>query len=275
MQNLLRFIQRYSNFLLFLGLEVAAFLLYISTQPYQQSKVFSSSSYVIASLNECSSRVTGYFALSQVNEDLIVENTQLRTELMQLRSLVEPMMENDSTYYYSHLQWSFVPAKVVDMQTASNHNYIVVNKGERDGIEEGQGVLSQNGVVGLVSKVNSHFSLVVPMIHPKMNLSCRIRKNAQQGFLHWQGPSCLYAYLDDIGRHVEVSEGDTVVTSGLTGRFPEDILVGVIDQVKIEDGDANYRIRVRLSTDYRSLEYVQIIDNTNLIEQEQLIPQEE
>lgn len=99
-------------------------------------------------------------------------------------------------------------------------------------------------------------------------------RNRQQGFLHWDGPSSRYAGLNDIGRHIEVREGDTIVTSGLTDRFPQDVMVGVVDKVTLRDGDTNYRISVRLSTDFRSLEYVQIIRNPLSDEHHAIKPQE-
>ena len=234
------------------------------TQPYQQTRIFSSANVVVDGINQYVREWVDYVSLRKVNNQLAEENARLENELMSLRDQVEKSNEQDSTqYYYAHLQWDFIPAKVVDLQTASKHNYLVLNKGSRDHVKEGQGVLGQNGVVGVVSKVNSSFSLVIPLIHPKMNLSCRIQKNGQQGFLHWEGASYRYASLDDVGRHVQVAEGDTIVTSGLTSRFPEDILVGVIDKVYLGEGDANYQLRVRLATDYRGLKYVQIINNQN------------
>lgn len=264
MRNLLKFIQQYSNFLIFVGLEVAAFLLFAMTQPYQQMRMLSSANVVIAGINQQVREWTDFVSLRKVNNQLAEKNARLEQELMALRDQLERSNERDtSRYYYAHLQWDFIPAKVVDLQTASQHNYLVLNKGSRDHVKEGQGVLGQHGVVGVVSKVNSNFSLVIPLIHPKMNLSCRIQKNGQQGFLHWEGASYRYASLDDVGRHVQVEEGDTIVTSGLTSRFPENILVGVVDKVRLSEGDANYQLRVKLATDYRGLKYVQIINNQN------------
>ena len=274
MQNLLRFLQRYSNFLLFIVLEVVALLLFVLTQPYQHARFFSAANGFVTSVTQVGDNISGYFTLTRVNRQLAEENAMLREQIVGYQSLIEKQAETDTTYRYAHLRWQFTPAKVVDMQTATAHNYLVINKGSRDNVQEGQGVLSHDGVVGVVSKVNTHFSLVVPLIHPKMNLSCRIMRNRQQGFLHWDGPSSRYAGMNDIGRHIEVREGDTIVTSGLTDRFPQDVMVGVVDKVTLRDGDTNYRISVRLSTDFRSLEYVQIIRNPLSDEHHAIKPQE-
>ena len=261
MQNLLKFIQQHGNFLIFLCLEVVAFMLFFSSHPYQRSGILSAANTAAAAVNEGAGTISGYFSLGAVNRALAEENARLQTENARLAGIAERQAENDSIYRYAHLQWCFSPAKVVDIQTKTMHNYLVLNKGSRDGVAPGQGVLSHDGVVGVISGVNSHFSLVIPVIHPKMNLSCRLAKNGDMGFLHWQGTSPHYAQLTDIARHVTVTEGDTVVTSGMTGLFPEGVSVGVIDRISISDGDTYYTLRVRLSTDFSSLKYVQIINN--------------
>ena len=270
MQNLLRFILEYSNFLLFLVLEVAAFLWMISEQKLQQSTFLSASNSVIAWSNTLLSNTDEYFHLRSENADLAQENARLLTELNRLYGMVEDSAEQDSTYLYSHLQWSYTPAKVVDMATQSQHNYLVLNKGERDGIQAGQGVIAHDGVVGVVGAVNSHFAQVIPIIHPKMRLSCRIRRNGQTGFLVWTGPSPRYANLHDIGRHIEVRQGDIVETSGLTGLFAEGIPIGKVEEVELPDGDTYYSIRVELSTDFQSLRYVQVLNNKFVAQQDSM-----
>ncbi len=270
MHNLLRLIQKYGNFLLFMVMEVAAFLWLFSEQKLQQSTFLASSNGVIASYNLLLTNADEYFHLREENSALAAENARLRERLHRLESVVEDSVERDSGYVYSHLQWDYMPARVVDVATNSGHNYLVLNKGSRDGVREGEGVLSHDGVVGVVSAVNRHFAQVIPVIHPKMRLSCRIHRNGQMGFLEWTGPSSRYANLTDIGRHIVVEEGDTIETNGLTGLFPEGVTIGVIDKVELPEGDTYYNLRVALATDFKSLRYVQIVHNPLVAEQDSM-----
>ncbi len=270
MHNLLRLIQKYGNFLLFLAMEVAAFLWMVSEQKLQQSTFLSASNTLTASFNLMLTNTDEYFHLREENAVLAEENARLRGQVNHLQGMVEDSVERDSAYVYSHLRWSYQPARVVDVATNSRHNYLVLNKGARDNVHEGQGVLSHDGVVGIVSAVNLHFAQVIPVIHPKMRLSCRIRRNGQMGFLVWNGPSPRYANLTDIGRHILVEEGDTIETNGLTGLFPEGIPIGVIDRVELPDGDTYYNLRVLLATDFKSLRYVQIVHNPLAAEQDSM-----
>jgi rod shape-determining protein MreC len=270
MHNLLRLIQKYGNFLLFMVMEVAAFLWLFSEQKLQQSTFLSASNTAIASFNLLLTNTDEYFHLREENASLAAENARLSERLHRMESMAEDSVENDSAYVYAHLEWQYMPARVVDVATHSQHNYLVLNKGLRDGVKEGEGVLSHAGVVGIVSAVNSHFAQVIPVIHPKMRLSCRIRRNGQMGFLVWAGPSPRYANLTDIGRHIAVEEGDTIETNGLTGLFPEGIPIGIVDQIELPEGDTYYNLRVLLSTDFNSLRYVQIVHNPLAAEQDSM-----
>lgn len=270
MRNLLELIRKYSNFLLFLVMEVAAFLWMFSEQKLQQSACLSACNTLTASFNLLLTGTDEYFHLRQENAALAEENARLNGRIDELLGLLEDSAERDSGYVYAHLRWDYMPAKVVDVETRSRHNYLVLNKGLRDSVRTGQGVVSHGGVVGVVSAVNTHFAQVIPVIHPKMRLSCRIRRNGQMGFLVWSGPSPRYADLTDVGRHIAVAEGDTIETNGLTDLFPEGVPIGVIDRVELPDGDTYYNLRVLLATDFKSLRYVQIVHNPLAAEQDSL-----
>jgi len=267
MRNLWQFILKNIHLLLFLLLEVVAFLLITHFQPYPKSTVFTSANRMTAGINSAGDDIVSYFRLRRDNEQLNAEVTRLQLQLQTLQNELEPRLEKDSLpdslcYHYAHLGYSIIPAKVIDLTTHQEHNYLTLNKGVRDGVESGMGVMADGAVVGVVSGVSDHFSLVVPLIHTAINVSARIQKNNQIGFTHWEGHDIGHVTLMEIGRHIPVEEGDTVLTSGLTATFPEGLMVGVMDKVRLSEGDNYYQIRVRLTTDYHRLRYVQVLGNT-------------
>ena len=123
MRNLLQFLTRYSNFLIFLILEVVAFILICTSNEYQQSAVWSSANSIVAGVEGLKTQVVGYFGLRAENEKLAAENAQLKEQLMWLSNQTEEQIERDSSYLYSHLDWDYVPAKVVGITTNKQHNY--------------------------------------------------------------------------------------------------------------------------------------------------------
>jgi rod shape-determining protein MreC len=64
-----------------------------------------------------------------------------------------------------------------------------------------------------------------------------------------------------MARHVVVNKGDTVVTSGLTEVFPEGLIVGEVCETTLGQGDNYHQTKVKLSTDYKAIKYVQVLRN--------------
>ena len=258
MQNLLKILLRYSNFLVFIALEVAAFLLIIFNNPYPRSSVLSTANDVVAWQNEQVSEVSGYFSLRTQNEQLAVENAELRNQICSMKSeqIGEPI--------------SYLPAKVVQMTTDELHNYLTINRGSKDGIVRGQGVRNADGVVGIVRTVGRNYSVVLPIINTHTNLSCRFAKNDYIGTLQWDGKDSRFAQLADVAAHMVVNTGDTIVTSGLSPVFPEGIPVGIVENSTLKEGDSYYTIRVRLYTNFKRLKYVEVVQNAAQKEMEEL-----
>lgn len=268
MKSLLKFILRNSNLLLMLLLEVVALMLVVNNNDYPHSRYLSTANKVIAWNYSVADAVTSYFGLRRTNQLLTEENAMLRDELTRLQNIEEDSIEH--SYRYAHLQQYYIPARVIQLTTHSAHNYLTINKGERDGIREGMGVICSEGVVGIVRTTSEHFAIVIPTIHTSAGTSVRMRKNRYIASVEWDGKNPRYANLIDVASHIQVEEGDTVVTSGLTPIFPADIPVGIVESSHLGEGDCYYTIRLRLTTNYRQLDYVHVIGNPMAEEEKQL-----
>lgn len=267
---------QHSCLLLFILLEVLAFLLISTNQSYSRSTILTSSNQLISDVNATGDDIVSYFRLRKDNEQLSEQISRLQEQVQSLENALEPLKENADTtaYKYAHLNYQVIPAKVIDLSTNQEHNYLTLNKGKRDSIEVGMGVVCSQGVVGVVSRVNERFALVVPLIHTGINQSARIKKNGQIGFTSWQGHDYRHINLAEIARHIMVEEGDSVITSGLTSTFPEGIMIGVVEKARLDEGDSYYNIRMRLTTDFRKLHYVQVLRNTAKNEIDELMVDE-
>ena len=258
MQNLLKILLRYSNFLVFIALEVAAFLLIVFNNPYPRSSVLSTANDAVAWQNEQVNEVRSYFQLRSLNEQLSEENAALRNQI----SSMESEQIGESIHY--------MPAKAVQMTTDGLHNYITINRGSNDGIRRGQGVRNADGVVGIVRTVGRNYSVVLPVINTQTNLSCRFAKNDYIATLQWDGKDARFAQLADVAAHMVVNTGDTIVTSGLSPVFPEGIPVGIVENSILKEGASYYTIRVRLNTNFKRLKYVEVVQNAAQNELEEL-----
>ena len=258
MQTLIKILLRYSNFLVFIALEVAAFLLIVFNSAYPRSSVLSTAKEVVAWQHEQVSEVRGYFSLRSQNEQLAAENAALRNQISAM----------DSAHFRQVIHYT--GAKAVQMTTGRLHNYLTINRGSIDGIVRGQGVRNEEGVVGIVRTVGRNYSVVMPIINTHTRLSCRFAKNDYFGTLEWDGKDSRFALLTDVAAHMVVNPGDTIVTSGLSPVFPEGIPVGIVENSTLKEGDSYHTIRVRLSTNFKRLKYVEVVQNAHQQELEEL-----
>ena len=276
MQTLLKFILRYGNFLLFLLLEVAAFLLVVWSNAYPRSSALSTANRLVAWQYEMVAEVTGYFGLKGVNERLAAENAALRSQLENSGQWEESVADstkilstNSKSPFKGDLEGPRIiyrEGKVVQMTMNGMRNYLTINRGEEDSVYEGMGVRNEEGAVGIVATVGKHYAVVLPLINIETHLSCRFLKNDYIGTLQWDGRDTRFAELADVATHLEVNVGDTIVTSGLSTSFPAGVPVGVVEECRLEEGASYYTVRVRLATDFRRLRYIEVIDNEDVEE---------
>ena len=282
MRNLLQLIVRYSNFLLFVGLEVVAFILIVRGNRYQYVAASGAANVVVGGVETMREDVSSYFRLRVDNAALMEENARLNAEIMALKNARDNgLVASDSAttdgrqaweaaYVSADLDYSFVPARVIAFSSDRHHNYITLNKGRRDGITPDMGVVGKDGIVGVVQTVSNHFAVVAPVIHEGIYISAMLSKNGYLATLHWHAPDIREAGLEDVARHVHVAVGDTVVTSGMSVIFPAGVPVGVVEEVNLGEGDSYYDIDVQLATDFRSLRTVQILQYAHRAELDSL-----
>jgi rod shape-determining protein MreC len=274
MKNLINFLINYSVVFLFLILEITSFTLIVKNQAYQKSVFLSSSNSMVSGMYEWSNSVVEFFKLRAANDNLSEENTALKNQIINLQNKLSTLKPeaSDSVHFRipPEMEYQFISAKVINSSTNKLLNYITLNKGGIDGIKIDMGVISDEGVVGIVKTVSNRFSVVIPILNPKIEISCKFKRNNYSGGLLWSGEDYRYANLTDIARHVELALGDTIITSGLTSAFPEGIPVGYIEDFKIKESDAYYRIKVKLAVNFRTLSHVKVINYLNFQQQKDL-----
>ena len=263
MRNLINFLFRYSAWILFIIYTVASCVLLFRNSPYQHHVFLTSANSVVSGVYSASSSVTAYFNLKGINEDLQRRNTDLELEVLNLKRTIDFFREKeyaDSVPVDSSLQrYSFITAHVINNTITKSHNYITLNKGTEDGLRPEMGVVDQNGVVGIVNVVGPHSARVISLLNPFLRLSCKVKGHNHVGSLVWQGNDYTYAILEELPRHAEFQNGDTIVTSGYSTVFPEGVPVGVVEEGMKEHDENFYALKVRLFTDFATLSTVRVI----------------
>lgn len=261
MKNLLKFLIKYHFGFLFLLLELIAMILIVNFNDYHRVSFLNSSNFISGSIFSMVDGVKEYSYLSKENKRLVEENARLKELVLHFKSEDTSMViDTTVTTMDSLIQYQLYNAKVVNNDIFTDYNYITINKGTSDGVSVDQGVINDQGVVGVVSAVSSHYSVAISLLNKHFKLSSKIDKNNYYGSLSWNGESYQYAKLNEIPFHVSIAVGDTIVTSGYSSIFPEGIPVGVISSFEKEGGSNFYDIRVKLLTDFKNINYVNIVD---------------
>ncbi|MCB9361336.1 MAG: rod shape-determining protein MreC [Flavobacteriales bacterium] len=258
MRNLLRFLTKNSFIFLFVILEVIAFGMLIQNNNYQNSKFFNSSNFLVGNLYATVNNFNDYFHLKEENQVLAEQNAKLQsTNVSSFMKVFGRLVQiNDTTYLQNYVYSS---AKVINNSTNKRQNYLTLDKGGINGIRPEMGVISSKGVVGIVKNVSEHFSSVMSVLHEKNKLSAKIKKSGYFGSLIWGNNNYRTADLKDIPNHVDLAIGDTIVTSGFSSIFPENILIGTVKEFDLPEGNNFYNIKVEFSEDYKNISHVYIV----------------
>ncbi len=269
MRNFLRFLLRNSNFLIFFGLEIICFLFLINYNDYQRSSFFSSANRVSGALYSSVDKVFHFFSLVDENRMLALENASLRNQVndWNARFARQSYSVRDSL---NRPQFFYRQAKVVNVSVSKTRNFITIDKGSKGGMKKDMAVVSARGVVGMIWNTSDHFATVIPIINTSMKLSGKLKSTNFFGSVEWDGLSARYAWLNEIPVHAPVSMGDSVVTSGFSSIFPEDILIGEVEDVETDKGGGFYNIKIKLAVDFNSISYVEVIENRLQDEQKSL-----
>lgn len=257
MGRIFLFIYHYRAFFTFLLLELICSWLIIENNQYQGARFFNSSNSFVASINGVSQNVRDYFSLRDVNQVLAEENTKLRRELEFHRQHIQATtITTDSSIIK---RFDFTTAKVVNNSVDFATNYITISKGNDDGIKSGMAVIGPLGIVGKVKITSEHFSVVTSVLNIDIMVSGLMKRTGYYGTVQWDGKDPDYIDLKYIPRHVKPIKGDTVVTSGYSGIFPDGILVGTVERVDLREEAPFFDIKVKLAQDFRKLSYVSVV----------------
>ncbi len=287
MRNLILFLVRYYNVFLFLFLECICFYMVIHTQYFHNTVFFNAMQNAVGEYYQSYTNTIEYLELKEVNDSLRTENKRLRNKLKNsyyyyekpaLNALdtsglpdlkpVKDTVQKDTLRFKRIQKYKYYPAKVINNTINKRNNYITLNKGSAQGMEEPMGVITKEGIVGIVKNVSSHFSAAISVLHNDFHLSCKIKPINENGSLIWNGDNVKIAQLKDLPAHLNIQKGQEVVTSQYSLIFPKGIPVGKVTDYEVQKGDNFYTVYVKLYADLRNLNTVYAIKN--LMQEEQI-----
>jgi rod shape-determining protein MreC len=250
------------NLILFLLLEGISFYLII-TYNDSQAKIYQNSVNVISgTIADQASNIRGYFSLKEQNNILLKENAKLKAKLFNLVEKQGAKPEDLNLNITENQIFNLVSARVVNNSISLRNNFLSLNKGRKAGITENQGVIGENGVIGVTKAVNDNYTTVMSIFNSQTKISARIKDKGYFGSLVWSNNGDVrYMTLNDIPKHVPIKLGDKVETSGYSNLFPSGIMLGKIVGKKIPPGSSTYELKVKLYLDMTKIKFAYVVVN--------------
>ncbi|HEY4619012.1 MAG TPA: rod shape-determining protein MreC [Flavobacterium sp.] len=256
MQQIFNFIFKNSSRLLFLLLLCISFLLTIQSHSYHRSKIISSANFVSGGVYEKINNVSEYLNLRTENDALALENARLKSMLFKTKdSAAIKNFEN----LKGQLPEDVVVSKVIHNSYNVHENFLTLNSGSLQGIKSDMGVVNNLGLVGIVDNTSPNYSTVISILNVRSQINAKIKKSNHFGSLVWNGKSTGFAQLIDVPRLASVRKGDTIVTGGQSVIFPENINIGTIEKIYIDNKTNYYTLDIKLFNDMTNLGHVYII----------------
>ena len=204
-----------------------------------------------------------YDELAKENEKLKKENADLRTQLVDYYQLRD---ENARLWKYydikkTHTDYEILPATVIRRDSNDDFYSFTADMGSANGVELQDPVITENGLVGFVSSVSSTSCRVTTILSPDTQAGAIDVNTNENGIisgntLHSDNNLTTLTKIDSSG---EFNQGDIIVSSGLGGVYPADIVVGEVQSIEYDPYDTTKYVVVKPYEDIRRVTDVVII----------------
>jgi rod shape-determining protein MreC len=269
LRNIILFVRRYSNLLLFLLLQVISFYYIFTYNKYHQAAFTGTANQITGSINSKYNGLTSFFKLRSSNDSLVAANERLLNMLRQNYQMPEASYKTivdsvrvDSLYKFT--RYAYMAARVVSNTLTFENNYIVINRGTAQNVRKDMGVVdATHNVVGVVVEVSADYAVVRSLLHKKdTKLSAKLFGAGKEiGTIRWDGTETNKLNLEEIPKSATVKVGDSIITSGYSTFFPKGLIVGRIEKISAEKTSTNYNLRITSAADFYNLDYVYVIEN--------------
>jgi rod shape-determining protein MreC len=197
-------------------------------------------------------------SLQERNAQLEETLAQFQSELAELRELSSDYRRLTDLLNYTNTapsEQEYVTADVIAIDQNAFLRTIIINRGVRDGLVVGMPVVTGQGLVGRILEISANASQVLLITDQSSFVSARLQTTRAEGTVEGQLSGSLQMSL--ITLNTEVAEGDLVITSGLGGNFPTDIVIGQV--VSVSRTDLDQQAEVRSLVNFDTLEVVLVI----------------
>ncbi len=194
--------------------------------------------------------------LEFANKLLTIENTELKSQIDKI-----PYYEN-ALNFKNTFNYKTIFARILGRSPDAWHKQIIIDKGSKDGVVVGRGVITEKGIVGQVTKVSYGSAIVQLVFNPEWRMGVKIARLNQYGVLNGNYPGL--AFLQFITVDSEVAVGDEIVTSGIcidvdNCPYPENFPVGKVVDVRHDPNVVDLVVKVKFYEDLGNIREIFVL----------------
>ena len=236
-------------------------ILSVAVAPFQRAAAAVSNG--VSSLWE---KYTNIDAILEENEKLTTENAELRGQMVDYDKL---KAENEAykaltNIQEQHPEMSYVSSFVIGRDPLDSFYGFTLDKGSLDGVEANDAITSDEGyLLGVVTEVDLTSCNVMTILHPSFNAAGVVSRTRDNGIITGSADYAAegLCILSNLSRSTLTKANDQVITTGLGGVFPPDVLVGVVQELVPEASGKSTIAVLKPGADPRTVKHVFIITN--------------
>ena len=236
-------------------------ILSVAVAPFQRAAAAVSNG--VSSLWE---KYTNIDAILEENEKLTTENAELRGQMVDYDKL---KAENEAykaltNIQEQHPEMSYVSSFVIGRDPLDSFYGFTLDQGSLDGVEANDAITSDEGyLLGVVTEVELTSCKVMTILHPSFNAAGVVSRTRDNGIITGSADYAAegLCVLSNLSRSTLTKANDQVITTGLGGVFPPDVLVGVVQELVPEASGKSTIAVLKPGADPRTVKHVFIITN--------------
>ena len=271
MQQIINFFIRNKNFLLFLLLFSIGISLSQKAHSGLYTRYITSSNQISGGIFSKISDFKNYFYLKKRNETLSTENVNL------LKTNTNLSLFHQRDTMGQHLMQSLdsnglivIQAHVINNNYHKRKNTLTIDKGTADGVKTDMGVVSSNGVLGVITHVSQHYCIAQSVLNTSSRVIVKSKNSNHFGTLIWPGEKEDELLLTEIPKIAPINLGDSLVTDGKSTIFPRGWPVGQVIDIQNASAEDYLDIRVKPFTDMTDLYHVYLLQRPDAKEIKEL-----
>ncbi len=297
MYKLIVFIRSSYVVVLFVLFEAITIGHYARSTHHTRARLLAKATQVVGAGHEALAGIRKYFRLERENRELLEYSASLQERLAcyeasyeapapavpsVLRAAADSTIADDADSLRTHRseevgptlgggQYRTLTASVISNTINKSENFLVLNRGIRDGVKREMAVLSSGGaIVGYVVDCTERYAVVLSILSSSFRTSGKLNDSGYFGQIYWDGTDPHTVLLGDLSKYADPQPGQEVVTTGSLF-FPDGIAIGRVIDARLDETGTNYTARVELAARLSGLSHVVLVENRDIDEIRQLL----